>query len=102
MFASDIQSGRWMLWNYCGGALTLILYLGITSQACRFLVEAQRSGLVELMLATPLTVAQIVRGQWRALLRMFGPPLMVYLVAQLVAAIMFQVTWKGLVAAPPP
>ena len=34
----------------------IVLYLGIASQAGRFFVEAQRSGLIELLLATPLTV----------------------------------------------
>ena len=64
----------WILWTYLGWLFTLVLYLWTASQACRFFVEARRSGLLELLLATPVSDRQIVRGQWRALLRMFGLP----------------------------
>ena len=84
------SSGWWMVWGFFSGGVTLVLYLGITSQACRFFVEARRSGLIELLLATPLTVSQILQGQWRALLRMFGLPLALYLAAQLAGAVMAQ------------
>lgn len=66
----------WILWNYTGGFFTLLLYLCAASLACRFLVEARRSGLLELLLVSPLDERQIVRGQWRALLRMFGLPVL--------------------------
>jgi ABC-type Na+ efflux pump permease subunit len=36
---------------------------------CRVVVEARRSGALELLLTTPLTAAQIVDGQWRGLAR---------------------------------
>ena len=64
----------WIIWNCLGGLFTLLLYLWTASQACRFFVEARRSGLLELLLATPVSGRQIVSGQWRALLRMFGLP----------------------------
>jgi ABC-type transport system involved in multi-copper enzyme maturation permease subunit len=64
----------WIFWSYLGGLFTLLLYLWTASQACRFFVEARQSGLLELLLATPVSGKQIVRGQWRALLRMFGLP----------------------------
>jgi ABC-type transport system involved in multi-copper enzyme maturation permease subunit len=64
----------WIMWSYFGKLFTLILYLWTASQACRFFVEARRSGLLELLLASPVSGGQIVRGQWRALLRMFGLP----------------------------
>src|SRR6185436_16175150 len=92
-------SPAWMVWNYLGGLVTLILYLAITSHACRFFVEANRSGLIELLLATPLTAKQIVHGQWRALIRMFAAPLAVYLAAQLLAAVMTQMSWSRMTAA---
>jgi ABC-type transport system involved in multi-copper enzyme maturation permease subunit len=69
----------WIVWNYIGGLFTWILYLWAASQACRFFVEARRSGLIELLLATPLNEAQIVAGQWQALLRMFGLPVLLLL-----------------------
>lgn len=88
----------WVAWNYLGGAFTLVLYLGIASQAGRFLVDAQRSGLIELLLATPLTARQIVQGQWRALLRMFGVPLTLCLAVQLLGSFMAQQAWSGIAA----
>lgn len=79
-----------MLWSYAGGILTLVVYLGTASQASRFFVEARRTGLVELLLATPLTVQQIVQGQWHGMIRMFGIPLALYLSVNLTGAIVAQ------------
>jgi hypothetical protein len=93
-----VFSGAWMLWSYLGGAVTLILYLAVTSHACRFFVETHRSGLIELLLATPLAEKEIVHGQWRALVRMFGVPLGLYLAAQLFAGVMAQVSWNRMTA----
>ncbi len=78
----------WMGWSFLGGLVTLVLYVVIASQASRFFIYAKRSGLLELLLATPLTAAQIVHGQWRALLRMFAVPIGLYLAAQLLATVM--------------
>jgi hypothetical protein len=78
----------WMGWSFIGGLVTLVLYVVIASQASRFFIYAKRSGLLELLLATPLSAAQIVHGQWRALLRMFAVPLVLYLAAQLLATVM--------------
>jgi hypothetical protein len=102
--ANAVYTGTWVLWNYLGGAVTLILYLAVTSHACRFFVETHRSGLIELLLATPLKEKQIVHGQWRALLRMFAVPLGIYLAVQLFAAVMAQLSWSTMTAAtaPPP
>jgi len=86
IFTAKGVSWTWWLWSYLGGFLSLVLYLAVASQAGRFFVEAQRTGLLELLLATPLTVGQIVQGQWRALLRLFALPLVVCLLAQLLGA----------------
>lgn len=111
IFATDEQRMLWFAWSYLAGVLVLVLYLGIASQAARFFVEARRNGLIELVLATPLPASQIVRGQWRALLRMFGLPLALCLAVQLLGAVLVQQrTWNqfagaaappGPVAAPP-
>jgi hypothetical protein len=104
IFASDEESMLWFAWSYLAGVLTLALYLGIASQAARFFVEAQRNGLIELVLGTPLPASQIVQGQWRALLRMFGLPLALCLTVQLFGAVLVQqMTWNQFagVAAPP-
>ena len=99
IFARDNPPGVWMSWNFVGGTLTLALYLWIASQAARFFVEVRRSGLVELLLATPLRVDQIVRGQWRALLWMFGLPLALCLAVELLGTFLVQQkTWNSLAA----
>lgn len=98
MLAIDEEIMWWILWNYLGGFFTLLLYLGMASQAGRFLVDARRSGLLELLLATPLTARQIVQGQWRALVRMFGLPLALCLTAQLIGSFMAQLGWSGIAA----
>jgi ABC-type transport system involved in multi-copper enzyme maturation permease subunit len=59
------------------------LYLWAASQAGRFFVEARRTGLIELILAAPVTVKQVVGGQWRALLRLFGLPVALLLGAHI-------------------
>src|SRR5882672_10472767 len=55
VLCSAMPMGIWITWNYVGGLFTLVLYLWAASQACRFLIEARRSGLLELLLATPVT-----------------------------------------------
>jgi hypothetical protein len=72
-------------WNALSGVLSLALYVWIASQACRFFVDARRSGLIELLLATPLEPKQIVLGHWRAVLRLFGLPVLLILLAQMIS-----------------
>ena len=103
IFTAKGVSWTWWLWSYLGGFLSLVLYLAVASQACRFFVEAQRTGLLELLLATPLTVAQIVQGQWRALVRLFALPLAICLLAQVLGAYAVQrASFKGIRTTPPP
>jgi ABC-type transport system involved in multi-copper enzyme maturation permease subunit len=82
------QSFLWILWTYLGVLFSLVIYLFLCAQAARFFVEARRSGVLELLLATPLTAHQIVHGQWRALLRMFAVPLLLFLAAYSVSTFM--------------
>jgi ABC-type transport system involved in multi-copper enzyme maturation permease subunit len=60
----------------CGFLLKALLAF----QACRFFVETRRNGALELLLCTPLRNADLIRAQWRALLRVFLWPLAVFLV----------------------
>lgn len=53
----------------------VFLKIWIISEACNRLAEDRRSGALELLLSTPLTVRDILRGQWLALYRQFGIPL---------------------------
>ncbi|HEY5914167.1 MAG TPA: ABC transporter permease subunit [Verrucomicrobiae bacterium] len=49
-------------------------------QACRFFVEARRSGAMELLLSTALTDQEIIRGQIKALWLTFAWPVGVFVV----------------------
>ncbi len=80
----------WMTWGYIGWSFTLMFYLGTASQAARFFVEARRSGLIELLLAAPLNGKEIVQGPWRALLRLFAAPVIIYLCVQFAATALSQ------------
>ena len=50
----------------------LRIFVGV--QACRFFAEARRAGALELLLCTPLTAEEVLRGQWMALRRLFFVP----------------------------
>jgi hypothetical protein len=88
----------WLGWGYINGLLSFVLYLGAATQACRFFVDARKAGLLELLLAAPLGGRQIMMGQARALLRMFGWPLLIILVTQMVAGWASHDSWKNLSA----
>jgi hypothetical protein len=101
-----IISGRpsflWMAWGQTSGALTLLLYLGFASQSARFFVDAQRNGVLELLLATPLSIEQIIHGQWRALGRMLGLPIALFLAAECAGGFVAQErAWSQMTAAIP-
>jgi ABC-type transport system involved in multi-copper enzyme maturation permease subunit len=81
--AVEIPTQGWMILIYPVRLFMLLLYLGAASQSSRFFVDARRSGLIELMLATPLSERKIVLGQWRALLRTFAIPVCIVLMLQL-------------------
>jgi len=58
------------------------LKLWIISETCNRLAEERRIGALELLLSTPLTTREILRGQWLALKRQFAWPLAVVLVLE--------------------
>ena len=58
------------------------MYLWTASQSPRFLVGARRSGLLELLLVSPLTSREIVDGQWRALVRALAAPVVILVLVQ--------------------
>lgn len=89
---------RWMMWYYLGGLLVLPLYLMVASQACRFFVEARRNGFLELILTSPTSDRQIVMGQWRALRRMFGLPVIVLLSMNVAGAALSQLSFNRFAA----
>ena len=56
--------GQFLFWPFQLGLKILVAV-----QACRLFVEARHSGTLELLLCTPLTAREILRGQWLALRR---------------------------------
>ena len=57
-------------------AMVFINRVWIAAMACRFLVEARRSGALEIILTTPLAIKTILRGRRRALFRLFFWPVL--------------------------
>ena len=84
LYAEIVYEGRDpdLALNVGSGALFLmgmVYSIWLASQASRFFVDATRSGILELVLATPLPARDIVRGQLWALARMFvWPAIMVF------------------------
>ena len=62
--------------NYIFTAIVLhsLLKFWVTSEACRRFVEDRQNGTMELLLSTPLSVPEILRGQRLALARQFLAP----------------------------
>ncbi len=56
-------------------------------QACHFFVEARRNGALEMLLCTPLTSSEIIRGQVLALRRNFQWPVLTLLLLLFVPAV---------------
>jgi ABC-type Na+ efflux pump permease subunit len=61
-----------------------MLKLWIATEAGHQLAEDKRSGAFELLLSTPLTVRDIVHGQWLALRRQFLKPLVAAVILELI------------------
>jgi hypothetical protein len=66
--------------SVAAGVCAFLLKAVVAFQACRFFVEARRSGALELLLCTPLRNRDLIIAQWRAMLRIFLWPLIVFLV----------------------
>jgi len=63
-----------MVWNLVSAMAIWVLFLSAATQSVRFFVDARRSGLLELLLATPLSDRDIVSGHWRGWRRAYGLP----------------------------
>jgi hypothetical protein len=93
------------VWTSLSFIIPLLAYLAVASQSCRFLGDARRSGLLELLLSTPLTHADLVRGYWRGLLRNLGLPLalliLIDVIGEQVSSQRTQLQITATMAAPP-
>jgi len=81
MVADEDSMGTWML------IMNTPLKIWIAAVACRRFSEDRSSSAFELLLSTPLSVRQILGGQWVALRKQFGAPLAVVLSWETVMAI---------------
>ena len=64
------------------------LKIWLASETCRHFVDHRRSGSLELLLSTPLSVGEILRGNLLALQRQFGGPILTVLIADLLLLIL--------------
>lgn len=64
--------------------LNSIIKIWLTFEAGRRLGEDRKSGALEWLLSTPLTVSEILKGQWLALRRQFLGPVMVLIFVEFV------------------
>ncbi len=69
--------GSYQFHQYFSHALVFTNRVWITVMACRFFLEARRTGALELFLTTPLPVRTLLRGHGRALWRLFALPVTV-------------------------
>jgi hypothetical protein len=99
LLVTDLPAQVWIVWNSLCWIFLWLLYLWAASQASRFFIEARRSGLIELLMAAPVSVRDIVEGQWRALLRLFAPAVVLVLAVQLAGSYLAGTRAVGLVPA---
>ncbi len=67
-----------------GVILNIVLKAWFATEVGRQLAEDRKRGALELLLSTPLTVQDILRGQWLALQRQFLAPMVVVLMVGLI------------------
>lgn len=66
-----------------GFVLPLLVRVSVGMHSCRFFADARRNGALELLLSTPLTVKEILRGQWLTIRRVYLAPVVGVLGLQL-------------------
>ncbi|MCX8107365.1 MAG: hypothetical protein N3G20_01025, partial [Verrucomicrobiae bacterium] len=62
--------------QYFSHALVFTNRVWIAVMACRFFLEARKTGALELILTTPVPVKTLLRGHWRALRNFFTLPIL--------------------------
>jgi ABC-type transport system involved in multi-copper enzyme maturation permease subunit len=61
----------------------IVLKFWVAGEACRRFCLDRQSGALELLLSTPMSVPEILQGQFMSLRRQFGPPVVVVICADL-------------------
>ncbi len=111
----DSRGLRWVVWVLTLMAVVIMVWLLTTSpmamvvmnpalwvfyfllkiafaiQSCRFFADARRTGALELLCCTPLTMRAVIAGQWMLLRRVFLWP-MIFLLAAHLAALLFSMS----------
>jgi ABC-type transport system involved in multi-copper enzyme maturation permease subunit len=87
LFNGEIASS--VLAGYAVIPFGFLLKVLFALQACRFFAEGRRNGTLELLLCTPLSDREIIRGQMLALWRSFSAPLVAFVVL-----LFLPVTWR--------
>jgi ABC-type transport system involved in multi-copper enzyme maturation permease subunit len=70
------------IWSSVGALFAFVFYIWTASHASRFFFELRQSGLMELLLSTPLTEKEIVQGRWLAMRKIVGLPLLIFITVQ--------------------
>jgi ABC-type transport system involved in multi-copper enzyme maturation permease subunit len=86
----DLKRELWMVWGSLGALVMFAFHLWVASQSGRFFIEVRRNGFMELLLVAPLNSSRIIRGHWRAFLRMFGCQLLLVMCVQAGGAMLQQ------------
>jgi hypothetical protein len=68
--------------------VNFVVKMRVAAQACHGLAEARRNNALEMLLATPLTVNEIINGHTLALRRMFTVPVIVLIFTEFIAGLM--------------
>jgi len=75
--------------------LVWMMYFWMASESARFFVESRRNGALELLLSTPLTGREVVKGLRGALWRLFLVPVLLLAVLQLSSSVAMLVAMKS-------
>jgi ABC-type transport system involved in multi-copper enzyme maturation permease subunit len=99
--AGTIGKSTWYsVATWCSGLFSLVLEFWLAAQVCRFYVDGKRTGFLELLLVTPTRPADIIRGHWLALRRLFLGPVAGQLLLMLACGIIQ--SWAMASLATPP
>lgn len=77
------QNKFFMIVNWCSGVLPIVIDFWLAAQVARFYVDGRKSGFLELLCVTPIRPADVVRGHWLALRRLFLAPVVAQFVLML-------------------
>lgn len=95
LLSADSSEGWWFGWTMVGKCLWLALYLWVAARACQLFADTRRSGMVELLMASPLSSRETVQGAWRGLVRLFALPVLVLVCLQLFSQLATNTSNRG-------